>query len=503
MVGAAVAGGLAILLLLLVATGPSDPAGGVSSLDSSLARQQSAQISQAGQPLFHSRPDLDVPPVKVDVAARGSALAAHGSEPGYIFLAPKSNGPMIVDDRGDLVWFLQADTSNFRVQRYRGRKVLTWWEAPAGKQGRPTYVIANRHYKTIRRFKAGHGYGGDLHEYLLLPNGHAMITAYHAVNRDLRSLGGPRDGVVLDSIAQEVDVTTGRVVWEWHSLDHVPLRDSFNKSPSQHPDEPYDYFHINSVAPTPDGNILISGRDTGAVYKVDRRTGRIIWQLGGRRSDFRIGKGARFAWQHDAQLAGPNRLVLFDNSDAPPAAKPIRNHSRGLILRLNLRRRVASLAHQYIQPERVLASSQGNVELLPNGNVFVGWGSQPTCTEFSRGGKVLLDVHFEATNSTYRCFRMPWTGRPTERPAIASEKRPNGTVKAWASWNGDTRVARWQLLAGRSASSLAVVGSARRTGFETEVTASTRRPLVAMRGLDASGKVLGITAVTQVGSQAR
>ena len=236
---------------------------------------------------------------------------------------------------------------------------------------------------------------------------------------------------------------------------------------------------------------------------MSRRTGKIIWQVGGKHSDLKLRGNARFAWQHDAHLASHHRLVLFDNSDAPPARKPLRDHSRGVILRLKWRKGVATLARQYVQPEKVLANSQGNVELLHNGNVFVGWGSQPYCTEYSRSGKVLLDAHFEASNSSYRCFRMRWTGRPTERPAIASEAGSNGTVKAWASWNGDTRVATWQLLAGRSESSMSVVGSAPRTGFETEVRASTRRPLVAMRGLDANGDVLGTTPVTQVGTQAR
>jgi len=483
--GAAAAGGLLFLLLFLpslVAEAPSE-------------QPPTAQSSRGDQPRFRSRPDLNVPSVRVDVAARGTAS-------GYVFLAPKSDGPMIVDNQGNLVWYREGKTSNFRAQRFKGRRVLTWWEAPAGKRGRPTYVIANRHYKTIRRFKAGNGYGGDLHEFLLLPNGHAMITAYYAVNRDLRRFGGRRDGVVLDSIAQEIDVKTGRVVWEWHSLDHVPLRESYNRL-AEHPRAPYDYFHINSIAPTPDGNVLISGRDTWTVYKVNRRTGKIIWRLGGKRSDFKLRKDVRFAWQHDAILEGPNRLTLFDNSDAPPAREPFRGHSRGLVLRLEWGRRTAALRNQFLQPERVLAPSQGNLQSLRNGNYFAGWGSQPYCSEFSRRGKVLFDARFEASSSTYRCFRMPWVGRPTERPAIASEARSRGVVKAWASWNGDTRVATWRLLAGPSANALTPVGSSPRTGFETAVTARTRGQFVAMEGLARSGKVLGRTAVTAVGEQRR
>ena len=370
------------------------------------------QSKQTGVLRFHSQPDLRVPAVSVDVAA-------HGTAPGYVFLAPQSDGAMIVDNRGQPIWYRPMQASNLRVQTYRGRPVLTWWRAPSGRRHRATYVIANGHYRPIERFKAGHGYSGDLHEFRLLPRGKALITAYKAVHRDLRSLGGPRNAVVLDSIAQEVKVKSGRVVWEWHSLDHVPIRDSFDPVP-KHRGSPYDYFHINSVAPAPGGDVLVSGRDTHTVYRIDRRSGRIVWRIGGKRSNFKLGKGAAFAWQHDAHLEGSDRLVMFDNSDAPPARKPLRDHSRGLILRLDGRKRTAMLEDQYVRPG-TLSISQANTELLPNGNVFVGWGAEQYFTEFSQSGEVLFDAQFSTRTSSYRCFRFPWVGQPAQRPAIASE----------------------------------------------------------------------------------
>ena len=155
----------------------------------------------------------------------------------------------------------------------------------------------------------------------------------------------------------------------------------------------------------------------------------------------------------------------------------------------------------FTHPGGLLANSQGDVQVLPNGDAFVGWGAEPYFTEFSPTGEVLFDAHFAARNSSYRSYRFPWVGRPAQRPAIASEAGPGGTVSAWASWNGDTEVATWRLLAGPNKDSLAVVGSAPRSGFETEVTAATAGPMVEMEGLDASGKVLGRTAVTPIGGQ--
>src|SRR6266542_1348901 len=121
---------------------------------------------------------------------------------------------------------------------------------------------------------------------------------YHAVPYDLSSVGGPVDGKVFDGIVQEIDVATGRVLFEWHSLDHVPLTDSYQPLPSS-PGAPWDYFHINSINLDSDQNLLISARHTWAIYKIDRRTGDVIWRLGGKESDFALGPGAAFAWQHD------------------------------------------------------------------------------------------------------------------------------------------------------------------------------------------------------------
>jgi hypothetical protein len=303
---------------------------------------------------------------------------------------------------------------------------------------------------------------------------------------------------VLDSIAQEIDLRTNLVTWEWHSLGNVPLKDSMVPAPET-PDKAWDYFHINSVDPDGEGSVFVSARNTSAAYRISRATGNVMWRLGGKSSSFKkIGEGTSTAWQHDVLREPNGEISIFDNGSAPPLHKA----SRALFLQLG-KDRTVKVVKQFVHPKRLLANSQGNVQLLPNGNVFVGWGSEPYFTEFSPSGEVLFDAHFAAHNSSYRSFRYPWVGRPSARPAIASEAQPGGIVKAWASWNGDTRVTTWRLLAGPSPDALAAVGSAPRTGFETAVTARTRAPLVAMEGLAPNGRVLGRTAVTAVGEQSR
>jgi hypothetical protein len=251
------------------------------------------------------------------------------------------------------------------------------------------------------------------------------------------------------------------------------------------PNDIYDYVHANSIDVDADGNLIVSARNTSAVYKIDRGSGRIIWRLGGRRSDFTMGPGASFALQHDARRQPDGTLTIFDDGEAPGS-------SRGIVLRLDETAMTATLIREYPQPQRRLATSQGNLQLLPNGHVFVGWGSLPRFSEFDADGTLLYDASFSATQS-YRDFRSTWVGLPLELPAMAVD-RQGGAYTVYASWNGATEVATWEVLAGRSDASLLPVVTARRTGFETVMGVPPVPGLLAVRARDASGAILGTSA---------
>ena len=138
------------------------------------------------------------------------------------------------------------------------------------------------------------------------------------------------------------------------------------------------------------------------------------------------------------------------------------------------------------------SGTQGNVQLLPNGNVFVGWGSAPVLSEFSHDGDLLFGASFPPQGESYRAFRFPWKGRPQDAPVIAAEPGPGDEdeVKVYASWNGATEVATWQVLAGGGPGTLKALASAPRKGFETVITVKTTDPYVGVRALDASDEVL-------------
>jgi hypothetical protein len=400
---------------------------------------------------------------------------------------------MIFDDRGQVVWFRPLSVThgrpmNFGVQTYRGEPVLTWGET-AGE-----YVIFDGSYREIARLRAGNGYDGDHHEFLVSPQDTALITIYNSVPRDLTSVGGSKNGRAWQGIVQELDIETGEVLFEWKSLEHVGLEETYVEAREDH----YlgiDYFHINSIDVDHDDNLLISARETSAVYKIDRNTGEVIWRLGGKKSDFEMGEGTRFAYQHDARRLPDGTISIFDNGSLvfengiPRAVE----ESRAIVLELDEQKMKASLAREYTHPDGQYADAAGNAQVLPNGNVFVGWGRALAISEFGGDGRLLFDARLPPQNRSYRAFRFPWRGYPTDRPAAAAERASEEEVRLYASWNGATEVESWEVLTGSRPDGLEPLGSVPRDGFETAIVARSAEPYVAVRARDRSGRTLGST----------
>src|SRR5215207_8368848 len=413
---------------------------------------------------FRSRPDLRPPAVSVRVASAAVA-------PGKVFVAPKrgatQQGPMILDERGKLVWFRPLDDDeqafDFRAQTYRGKPVLTWWQGRmATYRGAGLGRIVDRSYGDVATVAAANGYDFDAHEFQLTPAGTALIMSYVPVPWDLSDLGGRRDGVVEDNVVQEVDVETGALLFEWHALGTIRLDESYRSAPTER-GRIHDPYHLNSVAVDRDGNLLVSARHTSAIYKLDRHTGALLWRLGGKRSDFEMAPGATFALQHDAGRRSDGAITLFDNvaEDMPARGR----RSRALALRLDVGRRTATLAEWWEHPDALLSGTQGSAQSLEGGGTFVGWGGlQPFFSEFSADGRIVFDARFVPDGvESYRAYRIPWDGAGEGRPSAVVRTRGERTT-VYASWNGATGVAAWRVrLEGRSPTSRP------RAGFETAI----------------------------------
>jgi hypothetical protein len=456
---------------------------------------------------FVTRPDLAPPVIDVRDATAPSE--------GLLFLglrrAGAQQGPVIVDDAGELVWSRptgEVAATDVRVQTYEGEPVLTWYEGASDDgHGTGEFVIADTAYEEVARVRAGAGLDGDLHEFQLTDRGTALVLAYSPTSADLTALAGPEDGVVLDNHVQEIDVATGEVLFDWRALDHVPLTDSYRelvpdaaatadgRDEDGSEDAPFDWFHGNSVADDADGTVLVSARNTHAVYQIDTATGAVNWTLGGRSSDFALGDGATFAWQHDARRRPDGTISLFDNAANPPTA----DESRGIVVRLDEDGGTATLLTAFAHPDEVLAGSQGNLQLLADGGAVIGWGSEGGVTEFDAGGEVVFDAWWAPARS-YRVYRMPWVGEPTTSPDVVAESVDTG-VDVHVSWNGATEVAEWRLLVGDDPDALEPVATVARDGFETRIADATGEgpTHLAVEALDAGGEVIGTSEVVEPG----
>lgn len=440
---------------------------------------------------FASAPSLTPSGIKVITPARS------GSAPGDFFLAPYqgtgSPGPMIVSPAGRLIWFhpLPAGFSatNFQVQSYEGKPVLTWWQGRILKLGfgQGEDEIYNTSYQPVKTIKAGNGMHADLHEIRLTPEGTAWIDAFYPIHMSLKAYHGVSDGVLTDSVIQEIDIKTGLVMWEWHALGHISPASSKNPNPDS--TYPWDYVHVNSIDPDEKGNLLISARNTWTLYDLNIHTGGFRWQFGdGSHSDFALGKGVRFYWQHDAQWQPGGLISVFDNGSTPPKQR----ESSGLLLRPEEGRHRVTLLKRFVNHSRtLLAASQGSVQQLAGGDWLLGYGELPDFTELNSAGQILFDARLGKNVQDFRTYEFPWAARPAQPPEVAIE---SGGATVHVSWNGATEVASWRLLSGSSASALSPVSTARESGFETTLHGPAAAYLQ-VQALSSSGQVIGASPV--------
>jgi len=476
---------------------------------------------------FISAPNLH--PMKVTVN-----INEPGTFPGFIFVAPYAfsgdavygqTGSLIMDNEGNPIWFRPLSSPNlmntdFRMQRLAGKKVLTFWEgtlatAPAytnvpGGSSEPgsCYYILDNAYRVIKNVKAKKGFASDIHEFLLTPDNTALLLSTKAVPMDLTPYGGPQNGYVQDFAIQEIDLKTNKLLFFWDALQHIPLMDSYESASSaSSTNNIWDAYHLNSIGLTDNSkDILVSGRNTWTIYRINKHSGNIIWRLGGKQNDFIMGSDANFSWQHDARFLSNNVVSLFDDnccesSTIPPSTPP----AHGLILKLNLEDMTANAIRTYYHDPNLQVSSQGNVQNLRNGNKFMGWGATQYFSEYRGAGNtvdnpavnVLYDAKMPGSNYTYRAYRCKWEGNPHYPPCISVQSN-DGQITVYASWNGSTKTAAWKVFAGSYPDQLSKVITAKKNGFETAIAVPDPGPYFKVKALNTKGKVIGVSKVVKL-----
>ncbi len=451
---------------------------------------------------FVTEPSLHPPMIRGTHRAPSRQLA-----PGYVFTANfydlneppivGQSGPLILDNNLQPVWFEpvpeRVAAANLSLQTYEGKPALAWWQGRVTNTGATEtgeYVVVNQHYQTVATLRAADGWVLTLHE-LAISGDDAWVTANKNIPMDLSKYGGAYNGALVDSAVQEYDLKTGKLLRNWDALDHIPLSESHASLPTN--GFPWDAYHVNSIDLTGNGTFLVSMRNTWGAYLVDSATGRIEWTLGGKHSSFTFGPGAAFQWQHDVRLNG-STVTMFDDhccqltggGTSVPATGP----SRGLVLRLSQSPHTATLVAQYGAGGRFESEYMGATEPLPDGNVFVGWGSESYFSEYSRSGKLLLEGELPGPNLTYRAMLEQWVGEPLS-PPVGAARQADGKTTVYASWNGATQVVSWRVLAEPGSGRPTVVATHAKSGFETAIAVPQSYNSFEVQALAAGGRVIG------------
>lgn len=419
-------------------------------------------------------------------------------------------GPLILNNRLRPVWFHPVGTgvvaADLQQETYEGRPVLVWWQGLISTTGgtlKGEVVVDDQGYRQVATLKAHSPWVISLHD-AVIDGSNIWVTVYRDVGKqNLSHEGGPKSGTVYDAGVQEYALKSGKLLHTWDALNpghtpNVPLSDSYQPASVRNaPGGGWDAYHVNSVQPLSGGEILVSMRNTWASYLIDTKTNKIVWRLGGKHSTFKFGKGAAFAWQHDVKMLPDGRITLFDDECCRTLSNgklaPPHGRSQGLILALDSTSHAASRVDSYTRsgPDPPYL---GSMQVLPNGNALVGWGTEPWFSEFTKSGQRIFDAAFPGKDQNYRAlYAAAWVGKPYYPPSGAL-REAGGKTTVYVSWNGATEVASWEVLAGSSSSKLKTVATSARLGFETAIAVKGSYKVFKVRALDAHHHPIGTSS---------
>ncbi len=379
-----------------------------------------ARVADAGSRPAAARPRKttasSVPPSYPPI----TIFNANDPEPGHLFLTPNSDvGHLVIMDNRGYPIFYRRNPGRVADFKAHPDGTLSYFNSALARFYRLDAAGA-----VIDSFETGNGYVTDLHDFLLLPNGHALLMAYdpQPVGMDTVVSGGNPNATVVGLIIQEIDAAKN-VVFQWRSWDHFEITDAVECVVNLLAAD-VDYAHGNAFEVDLDGHILISSRHMNEITKINRQTGAIIWRLGllAKNNQFTfVGDTRGFSHQHDIRRHANGNITLFDNGNCSTP-----QYSRAVEYALDETHKIATLVWEYRLTPDIYGRATGNVQRRANGSTLINWGFGARVTDLHANGSKSLELDFGAPNrTTYRAFRFPWR---TTRFETGADSLGFGTV---------------------------------------------------------------------------
>ncbi len=390
---------------------------------------------------------------------------------GYIFVSPFFWGGstvgsylLILDQQGQIVYYhsMANDLAGFDFKELPNG-MLSYYD-----QKTQTINILNSHYQVVNTYPAEDGYIADLHDFQINSDGYAFLMAYDVETVDMSKVvqGGLPNSAVTGLVIQELDPSKN-VIFEWRSWDHF----SFTDSQVGLVGPQIDLIHGNGLALTSDGNLLLSSRNLSEITKINLQTGDIMWRLGGKANQFQFVNDQGFAFQHNVSQLPNGDITLFDNhgTDQNPTA------SRAVEYQIDVTKKTVTKVWEYTHNPPAFTDYMGDVQRLPDGNTFIGWGNTvpssnyafASITELGPDNQTIFELSFDQPYVSYRASIAPWQGDPLTSPALAFKGDASSLTLGY-SWNGATDVASLNIFDGDATGAMSLVDQQNKSGFETQ-----------------------------------
>ncbi len=299
----------------------------------------------------------------------------------YLFASMTKQGCMyLLDNKGNLVWYLCTPNTIKSVKVTQNNTILAIEDEDHTPFGDGNILI-ERSWAGDTLFihrKGNTTFDKTIHHDAIINN----KGNYLAITNVLQG-GYPGDGLV------EWDAK-GNKVWEWNTFD---VRDEYD---SNLKDQPW----INSVFQDKDGNYILSLRALHQIWKINAKTGKVMWKLGDK-GDIKMDHKYNFLYQHYAHIVNKEQLLLFDNGSDN------RKYSRILLFNMDESQKTATIAKELKLDESYYSAIMGSVSLLPHNHFLTASSVKGLGLVLNANGQVINQISLKD-----RVYRMEYVLNP-------------------------------------------------------------------------------------------